>query len=571
MGGFGRLFCLLPVYDERRIADPLLYKLSLMSETSVHATEVVLLLLLLLVVIFAALAQRLKTPYPIVLVIAGLLLGFVPGIPRITLNPDLVFLVVLPPLLYGAAWTISWRGFADNIVTIGMLGVGLVAFTVFGVAAGAPWFFSGMDWRSGFVLGAVVATTDAIAATSIAKRIGLPRRVTDVLEGESLVNDASGLLALEFATGVVVYRQIPTVFGGIVRFAYLAFAGVAVGLILARVVEWFEHRIDDGPIEIAISIFVPYTTYLAAEAIDASGVLAVVASGLYLSRRNPQFFSPSVRLQANAVWNSLTFILNGLVFVLIGLQLPYVMAGIKESSLIRLFSYGALFSVFIIVLRLLWTFPSAYLAYLLRTRMFHQKLERPRVRQLFVIGWTGMRGVIALAAAISLPVTLENGAAFPHRNLIVFLTFFVILVTLVLQGLTLPSLIRLLGLAGGSAPHGEESEARRLVLQAALEYLEQRRLNDTTAWAGLYEDMERHYRHRMANAEAEAGEENLMIREHYGRYLDLSHELLNIERRTTLSLVDEGRIDDEIARELEQEQDLSEIRLKAAIDHQQKR
>jgi monovalent cation/hydrogen antiporter len=542
-----------------------------MSGTGIHATEVVLLLLLSFVVAFAAMAQKLKTPYPIVLVLAGLLLGFVPGIPKVTLDPELVFLVVLPPLLYGAAWTTSWRSFSENLVSIVSLAVGLVAFSVFGVAATASWLFSGVDWRSGFVLGAVVATTDAIAATSIAKRIGLPKRISDVLEGESLVNDATGLLALEFATSMVVYGQTPTIQSGILRLAYLGAAGVAVGLIVGRIVEWFEFRIDDAPIEIAISIFVPYTTYLAAEAIRASGVLAVVASGLYLSRRSSQFFSPSVRLQANAVWNSLTFILNGLVFVLIGLQLPYVLAGIKESSLPRLLVDGCLFSAFVILLRLLWTFPSAYLAYFLRTRIFHQNVRRPVTRQLFVVGWTGMRGVIALAAAISLPAALANGSPFPHRSLIVFLTFSVILVTLVLQGLTLPLLIRVLGLAGASRPHSDEREARRLVLEAALDYLERRRQGDATDSNGLYEDLERHYRHRLSNANAEEDEQNQTSREHYARYLDLSRELVKIERQTTLKLLDEGRIDDEIARELEQEFDLSQIRLDAAIDHQIKK
>jgi Na+/H+ antiporter len=513
-------------------------------------------------------AQRLKTPYPIVLVIAGLLLGFVPGIPKVTLDPELVFLVVLPPLLYSAAWNTSWRSFADNLVSIASLAVGLVAFTVFGVAAGASWFSSGVDWRIGLVLGAVVATTDAVAATSIAKRIGLPKRISDVLEGESLVNDATGLLALEFATAMVVYGQTPTVHSGILRLGYLSAAGVAMGLIIGRIIEWFEYRVDDGPIEIAISIFVPYTTYLAAEAIHASGVLAVVASGLYLSRRSSQFFSPSVRLQANAVWNSLTFILNGLVFVLIGLQLPYVLAGIKESSLPRLLLYGGLFSAFLILLRLLWTFPSSYLSYFLRTRIFHQTITRPGTRQLFVVGWTGMRGVIALAAAISLPAALANGSPFPHRSLIVFLTFSVILVTLVLQGLTLPLLIRALGLAGASKPHSDEREARRLVLEAALRYLEKCRRDDLPDSEGLYADLEKHYRHRLADANAEDDEQNQARREHYSRYLELSRELVRIERETTLTLAAEGRIDDEIARELEQEFDLNEIRLNAAIDHQ---
>jgi len=286
-----------------------------MSETGVHAAQLILLLLLLFVAAFAALARRLQTPYPIILVIAGLLLGFVPGIPKVNLDPELIFLVVLPPLLYAAAWVTSWRGFSHNLVSIAMLAFGLVGFTVFGIAAAGPWLFSGFDWRVGFVLGAAVATTDAIAATSIAKRIGLPKRIVDLLEGESLLNDATGLLALEFATLMVVDGRDPGVVTGGVRLAYLCAAGLGSGLILARIVEWVEHRIDDGPIEIALSILVPYAAYLTAETIHASGVLAVVAAGLYLGPRSSEFFSPGVRLQARAVWDAINFILNGFVFV----------------------------------------------------------------------------------------------------------------------------------------------------------------------------------------------------------------------------------------------------------------
>ncbi len=295
-----------------------------MPSTGIHAAELILLLLLLFVVAFAALAQKLKTPYPIVLVIAGLLLGFVPHIPKITLDPQLVFLVILPPLLYSAAWLTSWRDFCHNLVNVASLAIGLVAFTVLGVAAVASWLFPGFDWRIGFVLGAVVATTDTIAATSIAKRVGLPKRIVDVLEGESLVNDATGLLALEFAIAIVVYGQTPTISSGVLRLVYLIVAGIAVGLILGRIVEWFEHRINDAPIEIAVSIFVPYTAYLAAEAIRGSGVLAVVAAGLYLGHKSSRFFSPPVRLQANAVWESRVVILNGVVLGVIGFQLPNV-------------------------------------------------------------------------------------------------------------------------------------------------------------------------------------------------------------------------------------------------------
>ncbi|HEX5433434.1 MAG TPA: cation:proton antiporter, partial [Candidatus Angelobacter sp.] len=327
-----------------------------MPNTGIHTAEIILLLLLLFVAAFAALAHKLKTPYPIVLVIAGLLLGFVPGIPRITIEPEVIFLVVLPPLLYAAAWVTSWRDFAHNLVSITSLAVGLVAFTVFAVAEAASWLLPGFAWRLGFVLGAAVATTDAIAASSIARRIGLPRRIVDLLEGESLVNDASGLLALEFGVTMVVLGKTPTVSYAILRLIYLAGAGIGAGLVLGRIVEWVERRIDDGPIEIAVSIFVPYACYLAAEAIHASGVLAVVAAGLYLSRKSSHFFSPSVRLQAVAVWNSLSFILNGLVFVLIGLQLPYVLGGISGQSIPRLVLYGGAFSGFLIVLRLIWTF-----------------------------------------------------------------------------------------------------------------------------------------------------------------------------------------------------------------------
>src|SRR5262249_26223657 len=254
-----------------------------MDGGGIHAAELVALLLLLLVVSFAVLAQKLKTPYPIVLVIAGLALSFIPSVPQIQLDPEVVFLVVLPPLLYSGAWLTSWRDFRKNIVSITMLAIGLVSFTAIGVAYAAPWVFKGFDWRLGFVLGAVLSTTDAIAATAIARRLGLPRRIVDILEGESLVNDATGLVALAFAVALVVSGERPTVTQGVGRLSYLIVAGIAVGLAIGLVAEWFERRLDDGPIEITFSIVVPYVVYLVAEAMHASGVLAVIACGLYLS------------------------------------------------------------------------------------------------------------------------------------------------------------------------------------------------------------------------------------------------------------------------------------------------
>ncbi len=478
---------------------------------------------------------------------------------------------MLPPLLYAAAWVTSWRDFSRNLVSISMLAFGLVGATVLCVALAGPWLFPGFDWRVGFVLGAVVATTDAIAATSIAKRIGLPKRIVDLLEGESLLNDATGLLALEFAVAMVVHGQDPTVGAASLRLLYLTFAGIGSGLVLARIVEWVEHRIDDGPIEIAVSILVPYAAYLTAEALHASGVLAVVAAGLYLGRKSSQFFSPGVRLQARAVWDSLTFILNGFVFVLIGLQLPSVLAGVRELSLGKMLLYGGLFSIFLILLRLFWTFPGAHLSHFIRTRVLHQNEKSPDPQQTFVVGWTGMRGVIALAAAMSLPETIADGAPFPHRDLIVFLTFCVILVTLVFQGLTLPSLIRILGLAEPGGPKPEEVEARRLVLLAAQARLEDMRRRDASYFAEVYDDLEQHYKHRLASVMANGGghgEEDKIHAEHYSRYLDVSRTLLEVERHTALRLRDEGRITDEALRELENEMDLDETRMIAALEHQ---
>ena len=527
-----------------------------MHESSIQSVQIVFLLLLLFVAGFTALARKLQTPYPIVLVVAGLLLSLIPGIPRITLNPDVVFLVVLPPLLFSAAWLTSWRDFVYNLVSISFLAFGLVGFTVLGVAGAAHYAFPGFDWRLGVVLGAVIATTDAIAATSIAKRIGLPQRVVNVLEGESLLNDATGLLALEFGLVIVVAGQTPTFTSGFLRLAYLTAAGVGVGLLIGAVVHWVEHQIDDAPIEITISILVPYAAYLAAEFIHASGILAVVACGLYLGRGSAHFFSAAVRIQANAVWSVFTFILNGFVFVLIGLQLPLVREGIKTYSSGSLLLYGGLFSALVIVLRLLWVFPGATLAYWIRRHFQRQKESRPPMRQIFVTGWTGMRGVIALAAALSLPETLADGSPFPQRNLIIFLTFSVILVTLVLQGLTLPALIRALGLAGVTGPNCEETEARRIMAEAALLELEKAGKDVEADSAALYEDLKEHYRRRLLSLPQDDGTQDGS----YEKFVTVSLELLRTERETAVKLRNSGRISDEVLRQLLQELDLSETR-----------
>jgi monovalent cation/hydrogen antiporter len=529
-----------------------------MQAAAIHQIEILIITLLLLVVGFGAIAKRLRTPYPILLVVAGLIVSLVPGLPHVSLNPDVVFLAILPPLLFSAGFATSWRDFRFHLITIFMLAFGLVGFTVFGVAFASQYVLPGFTWQSGLVLGAVVSTTDAIAATSIARRLGLSPKIIDVLEGESLVNDASGLLALEFAVGLMVSGKVPTFTDGMFRLVYLVAGGLVIGLLIGKLINLIEQLIDDAPIEITISILTPYGAYLAAESAHASGVLATVACGLYLGRKSARYFSSSVRIEAYAVWNTLTFILNGIVFILIGLQLPFILSQIQGLGLKELILTGLLFSAIVIILRLLWMFPGGTFAYFIRRKLLHQRVRRPTRKQIFVVGWTGMRGVVALAAAVSLPEKLANGDPFPHRNVILFLTFAVIFVTLVLQGLTLPTLIRKLGLSRPSGPSCEEEEARRIIIDAALERLQASRNEDGPEFAALYDDLAFHYQHRREALTATDNDEIPAVDKE--RYHVVARALRDVERATALNLRDTERINDEVLRKIQIELDLLEAR-----------
>ncbi|HZY74395.1 MAG TPA: Na+/H+ antiporter [Edaphobacter sp.] len=532
------------------------------SAANLHAIEIVMLLLMMMVASFAVVAHRLKIPYPIVLVVAGLVISFVPRMPRIPLDPSLVFLIFLPPLLNSAAWATSWREFRHNLLLISFLAVGLVGFTVWGVAVFSEHFITALDWKAGFLLGAVVSTTDPIAAASIAHSIGLPRRIVDILEGESLLNDASGLLALEIGISIIARGEVPEVGSGVLRLLYLIAGGVGVGLLLGVVVSWIEKFVDNGPVEIVLSLIVPYAAYLAAEEAKASGVLAVVACGLYLSRKSATFYSPGVRIQVTSVWDALTFMLNGLVFVMIGLQLPYVLAGIRGSyGLATLLEYGVVFSAILIALRMAWVFPAVKMASLLRRWTGHVE-KQPGVRDIFVIGWTGMRGVVALAAAISVPEMLADGRTFGPRNLILFLAFCVILVTLVVQGLTLPTLIRGLGLARTTGMSAEEREARRIALEDAIGYLEEGRSEHGDGFFHAFDDLLDRYRHRLEQLELGYGDE-----QNHGTYrqvIEAAEGAVRAERRAIIRLRDQGRISDDVLRTMERELDLEESRYQVA-------
>jgi len=529
----------------------------------IQAVQATFLLLLVCVAVFAGLARRLKVPYPILLVIAGLVLSFLPGMPQIGLDPSLVFFVFLPPLLYSAAWTLSWREFQRNFVSIAMLAVGLVFFTVLGLAMAAGKLLPGFDWKSAVLLGAVVAATDAIAATSIARRVGLPQRIVDILEAESLVNDGTGLLALQFGLLMLVTGRPPSFVEGVGRLVFLTGGGVLVGLAIGGVVAWFERWVDDGPVEIVISILVPYTTYLVGDRAHVSGVIAVIACSMYMSRKSPEFMSPQVRLQTTAVWDALTFVLNGIVFVLIGLQLPYVMGQIGGMSRAVLLEYGVGFSAVMMVIRMVWVYAETYLAYAVRRWLLKVEVKQPEVQSVFVIGWGGMRGVLSLAAAVSLPYTLPNGSLFPQRSMIIYLAFCLIVGTLVVQGLTLPWLIRKLGLSETGRVNWEEQEARRVLLRDALVHLYRRRRKELDL-SPMLGELISSYERRLDALPAEREAPLHGIVDQTQRNTAILAVLL-VEREALIRLRNEGKIDDEVLRTLQRELDLEESRVHTGL------
>jgi CPA1 family monovalent cation:H+ antiporter len=536
-----------------------------------HTLELVCLFLLIVVVLFATLARRIRVPYPILLVLAGLGISFIPHVPRIPLSPDLVFLVFLPPLLYASAWQTNWRDFRNNIVSITMLAVGLVGFTVLGVAFFADRFITALDFRSGFLLGAIVAATDAVAATSIARTLGLSPRITGILEGESLLNDATGLLVLEFGIALIFSDQQPTAGASVVRFLWLIAGGLGTGLVLGWIVSIVERLVDDGPLEMAISLIVPYVAYLSAETLHSSGVLAVVVCGLFLSRHSSTFLSAPARLEVLSAWRALDFILNGVVFLLIGLQLPYVLAGLHEYSVWTLVRYGLAFSGILIALRMAWVFPGAHVSAWFRRHVLHQpNATAPDARSVFVVGWTGMRGVLALAAAFSLPRTLNDGTPFAQRNIILFLTFSIILITLVGQGLTLPPLIRALGLDGNREADDEELAARRIVLGETVARLEAQRAESTDEDAVHdIDDLLDRYRHRLevileresSAHRAQPTQLPSSVALRHTQRIELLRAAVASERSTLHRLRDEGSVGDEVLRRLERELDLTDARL----------
>jgi CPA1 family monovalent cation:H+ antiporter len=530
-------------------------------------TEIIIGLLIILASL-AIVSPRVPIPFPIVLVLSGILLGYIPGLSGIMLNPDLVFLFFLPPLLYRAAAFTSWPEFRANLRPIVSLAVGLVLVTTFAVAAVAHTIIQGLPWSAALVLGAIVSPPDAVATTTILKRLGVPRRLVTILQGESLVNDATGLVLYRLAIVATVAGTF-SLSEAALSFPVVGLGGVLIGLTIGWIVVQVRHRVENPSAEITLSLLTPFAAYLPAEGLGLSGVLAVVAAGLYVGRHLPRIASTPSRLQAYAVWDTVDFLLNGLVFLLIGLQLPVILAGARISQpLPEMLWHAALISGVAIVVRLLWVFPAAHIPRVLSRNLRHRD-PVPPWQQLLVAGWSGMRGVVSLAAALALPLTIGSGAPFPQRDVIVFLSFCVILATLVLQGLSLPALIRWLRVADDGAANDREAEARLQAAHAALTHLET--LNtDINLPDDLFERLRAPYIDRIHHISVRQGKPHdatwAQLQADYGY---LQREALQAERATILELWDQGKINDEVQRRIQRDLDLEESRMMSSKDTKQ--
>ncbi|MEP7038150.1 MAG: Na+/H+ antiporter [Acidobacteriota bacterium] len=519
----------------------------------------VLIALLVAVVILVRLSRFLELPSAILLLVGGLGLSFVPGFSNIELAPEMIFTLFLPPLLFVAGVRTSWRDFRQNARKINLLAIGLVVMTTLVIGFVAHWTIPELPLAAAFTLGAIVSPTDAIAATSITNRLGVPRRIVTILEGESLVNDATGIVVYKLTVAAVLTGAF-SIFEAGWQFLLNAGGGIALGLALGWLFIFFIDRIEDAPVEITITLIAPFTIYIAADNfLGVSGVLAVVAAGYYFSRRLPRSNSSETRLQAISFWNMLDFLFNGALFLLVGLQLRRIVAGLSGISVWNAAGYAAIVSAALILTRILWIFSLTYLPQFLSSKLSKDEML-PSWKSVFVVAWTGMRGAISLAAALALPLTLASGAQFPERDLIIFITFFVILATLVVQGLSLPPIIRRLHLKDDGATAREEAAAQLEILQAALKRLKEIETAGKVPLQ-LVNQLKDDYERRADGLTAIVSEGENSCRDFFKNDRDLQLDILKIERETLQNLRERGTLHNDAARHIENDLDLEEQRL----------
>ncbi len=520
--------------------------------------------LLFAVLLLVMLAQRIKVAYPIFLVIAGLAIGLIPGTPILKLDPDLIFLIFLPPLLYEAAWYTAWKEFWKWKRPIALLAFGLVFFTSTIVAYASIEIIPGFTLALGFLLGGIISPPDAVAAATVLKGMKVPHRILTILEGESLVNDATSLIVFRFAlaailTGTFSLQQA----GG--SFVVVTVMGIVVGLAGAHVM-YAIHRFfpTTASIDAALTVMTPYLLFLAAEQFHYSGVMAVVSGGLFISWRSHEIFQDGVtRLNMLGVWNTMIFVMNALVFILIGLSLPDIVAGLGAYSIADGIRYGLLISAIVIGLRFLWVFPATHLP-----RMLSESVRReanPGWKGPLVISWAGMRGVVSLATALSIPMLMADGSAFPYRNLIIFITFVVIFVTLVLQGLTLPLLIRWIDLReiDDTRPPDEQMTGITLhINKAALAHLEKHFVYESKSneLIGLLKkDLQHDIRNLSQRLESLGCDES--EKNEIRVYRKVLSELYKVQREELFLLRQQSRFHDEHIRRAELQLDLHQTKI----------
>ena len=521
--------------------------------------EILIAGLLVAVACLSALARHLSVPYPIVLVLGGALVGFVPGLPEVKLDPEVVLVVFLPPLLYGASIYANFGDLRANLRGLALSTVGLVLATMCAVAWVAHALIPGLPWEAAFVLGAIVSPTDPLAAATILRRLDAPRRMVSGIEGEGLFNDATALVAYRVGVAAVVAGSF-SLADATLKFVLGAAGGVAIGIAVGWIVAEIRKRTTDTQVNVTISLLTGYAAFVPADAVGASGVLAAVTAGIYMGIRGPRILPARTRLQGYFVWDILDFIVNAILFVLIGLQLRTVVDALSGYSASTLAGYALAVTGVVVGTRLLWFFTVPYLMRAIDRRPA-QRARRLGARWRLVMAWSGMRGAVSLAVALALPLTTDAGDGFPQRDLIVFLTFAVIFFTLVVQGLSLPPLIRRLGVSDGGVDADEEIRARLVATKAAIEQIdalageEWTRDETIERMRALYEYRKRRFAARAGKIEDDGYEDRSLA---YQQMLQL---VLGAQREALLQMRSDGKLSNEVMNRILREFDLEESRL----------